>query len=120
MFGQNTGDDVDYKTLLVSEFIIASGINCWGALKEGIVPFPGTIARSAAAFGILGVVGMWQPKFAGLLGAGFLLALIVKQAQSGWTAFGAMDPTDGTYFYLKFNQTVAGAASPAPPATGVN
>lgn len=84
-----------------AEFCIAVGINAWQALKVGQVPFPGMITRTAVAFGILSLVYYVDDDLAGILGAGFLIALIVKQASGGFQAFGAVDPDSG-FYYLTF------------------
>lgn len=96
--------------LLGAECLVAFGINSFQALKQGVVPYPGVLCRTAAAFGILSLVAIAEPEFAGMLGAGFLLALIVMQASNGWQSFGANIPTDGNYFYLTFG-TNAGAGA---------
>lgn len=84
-----------------AEFCIAVGINSWQAMKVGQVPFPGMITRTAVAFGILSLVYYIDDDLAGILGAGFLIALIVKQASGGFQAFGAVDPDSG-FYYLTF------------------
>lgn len=88
--------------LFGAEFAAAVAINCWQALKQGQVPFPGTVMRTAAAFGILSFVYYLDEDIAGVLGAGFLAALIVSQASGGFEVFAASDP-DGTFYYLTFN-----------------
>jgi len=93
--------------MFAAEFIVAVGINSWQALKAGQVPFPGTIIRTAAAFGILSLLYYVDDDLAALLGAGFLMALIVKQAGGGFQTFAAQDPSDG-FFYLTFNGTGGG------------
>ena len=86
------------------EFMLAVSINSWQALKLGQVPFPGMICRTAAAFGILSLVYYVDDDLAAVLGAGFLLALLVKSASGGFQVFGADDP-DGAYYYLTFGSS---------------
>jgi hypothetical protein len=89
---------------LAAEFIISVGVNSWGAIQQSQVPWPGTITRIGVAFGILGVVSMWDEQIAELLGGAFLLASLVNLAsQQGttgkWTkAFGAVPPKGGDTF----------------------
>lgn len=110
---------MDTAKLLVGECLIAFSINSFQAIKQGVVPFPGVLARTCIAYGILGCVAYVDADLAGLLGAGFLLALIIMQAQSGWDKFGALTPTDGNYFYLTVGGTPAAATDgPAIPAGG--
>jgi len=87
--------------MFAAEFIVAVGINSWQAIKAGQVPFPGTIIRTTAAFGILSLLWYVDDDLAALLGAGLLMALIVKQASGGFEQFAAKDPADG-FFYLTF------------------
>lgn len=90
---------MDSNKVLAGEFCVALAINSWGAIKQGYAPWPGSVMRSAAAFGILGVAAIAAPDLATLLGAGFLLALLVKALPTG--TWGAVPPTDTKYYYIK-------------------
>ncbi len=64
--------------LLVSEFAVSVSIMTYGAAKEGYWPWPAALARVAFAFAVLSILALANEKFAALLGAGFLLAQIMK------------------------------------------
>lgn len=98
--------------LLGAEAFVAIGINSFQAVKQGAIPYPGTLCRTGAAFGILACFAFVDEDLAGLLGAGFLLALLVMQAQSGWAHFGALAPTGTNYTYLHIGTTGATAGTP--------
>lgn len=89
---------------LAAEFAISIGINSWGAIKASQVPWPGTLTRISVAFGILGVVSMYDESWAELLGGAFLLASIINLASNQgptgkWTkTFGAVPPKGGDSF----------------------
>lgn len=104
--------------MFAAEFVVAAGINSWQALKVGIVPFPGVITRTGIAFGILSLVYYIDEDLAGLLGAGFLLALIVGQASGGFDTFAALDPSDSSFFYLTFGPA-ANASATGPTTNGL-
>jgi hypothetical protein len=93
---------------LAGEFVIAVGINSWGALKQKNLPWPGTLARNGAAFACLGLVAVAAPELAVLLGGAFLLASVVnlashQSATGKWSeAFGANPPDQTSYYTLKF------------------
>lgn len=94
--------------VLAGEFVIAVGINSWGAIKQGFVPWSGTVTRCGIAFGIIGVTAQFVPQLAVWLGGGFLLASIIAIAQGGWGIFGAVPPV-GDYSYLQFGQAAPDA-----------
>lgn len=76
------------KALLAAEYAVAVSIVSWSAIKgddQGIHywPWPPTIVMTTAAFGILGLVSTAQPELAGVLGAGFLLAQIIRGLGKG-------------------------------------
>lgn len=99
--------------LLGAECLIAFGINSFQAVKAGYVPFPGTLCMTAASYGIISLVGYIDEDLAGLLGAGFLLAIIVMQASSGWDTFAARAPEDSKYYTMQFGGGSSGATAPA-------
>lgn len=88
--------------LLAGEFVIAIGIVSWSAIRgtdqDVIVdrdpprkearrvhyfPWPPTIVMTSVSFGILGLFATVQPELAGILGAGFLLAQLVRAFGTG-------------------------------------
>jgi hypothetical protein len=84
---------------LAVEFFLATGINSWGALKQGYAPWPPVIIASCIAMAILSMVSAIDEKLAVLLGAGFLMASIMSAAaggqNSGNKAAGAFSGTFG-------------------------
>lgn len=64
--------------VLVAEFAISVSLLSWGAVKEGFWPWPASVARAAFAFAVLSLLAMVNDRFAALLGAGFLLAQVLK------------------------------------------
>lgn len=88
--------------LLAAECLVAFGINSFQALKQGYVPFPGTLCMTAASYGIISLLAFVDEDLAGLLGAGFLLAILVTQASSGWETFAARAPEDSQYYVMQF------------------
>lgn len=87
---------------LAIEYAIAIGIVSWSAIRgqnsDVIVdrdpprketrrvhylPWPPTIVMTSVSFGILGLLGTVQPELAGVLGAGFLLAQLMRTLGKG-------------------------------------
>lgn len=64
--------------ILAAEFVVAIGFSSWAALKTHQLPWPPTVMRTAVAFGILYILAQASPELAGMLGAGFLLAQLIK------------------------------------------
>lgn len=90
------------STLLATEYLVAVSIVSWSAIKgqsEDVLvdrnpprkestavhywPWPPTIVMTSAAFGILGILSSVQPELAGVLGAGFLLAQLIRTMGKG-------------------------------------
>jgi hypothetical protein len=88
--------------LIAAEYMVAVGIVSWSAIKgksqDVLVdrdpptkesravhywPWPPTVIMTSTAFGILGMFATVQPELAGILGAGFLLAQIVRTLGKG-------------------------------------
>lgn len=106
---------------LAAEYILAVGINSYGAIKAGFVPWPSSIIRTGLAYGLLGLLATGAPELATILGGGFLLAALVNAASAQSTtgkwskAFGALPPPvqgGGDYYSLGFG----GAPSPWNPS----
>lgn len=75
---------------LLGEYLVATAVSSWGALKQKKVPWPGTIVHAGIGFGCLGLVAMATPELAMVLGAGILLALLLKV---NWASkYGATPP----------------------------
>lgn len=68
----------DVHAILVGEYIVALGVSSWAAIKSGQAPWPPTVIKTGIAFGILGIASFGSPELAAMLGAGFLLAQIIK------------------------------------------
>lgn len=111
--------------ILSTEFAICLALNSWPALKNGQVPWAGTISRTSIAFAILAVFSQLIDERLGVwLASGFMLALLLSQiggAGGVQDIFGAQAPVDGEFYYLRFlPRTAPAAAAPAPDATGGN
>lgn len=69
------------------EYVIAVSISSWAAIKgdgkEHYWPWPPTLVLTSVAFGILGLLAIPQPRIAGILGAGFLSAQIIRALGKG-------------------------------------
>lgn len=66
---------------LAGEAIIAIGVVSWRNIKGGYAPLPNQVIMSGISFGLIGVVSYASAELAALLGAGFLLAIIIKELQ---------------------------------------
>lgn len=72
--------------LLAYEYILAVGITSWAAIRgtgkgskrERYAPWPPTIVFTSISFGILSLLAGISAPLAGSLGAGFMLATLVK------------------------------------------
>ena len=64
--------------LLTAEFGASVAIMSWGSMKEGYWPWPAALGRVAFAYAVLAIIALADSRIAGLLGAGFLIAQIVK------------------------------------------
>lgn len=64
--------------VLAAEYVVAVGFSSWAALKSKQLPWPPTVIRTSVAFGILFMVAQVSPELASALGAGFLLAQLIK------------------------------------------
>lgn len=112
--------------ILAGEMVISAGINSWGAIKSNQVPWPGTLVRIGVAFGILGVVAMWDEQIAEMLGGAFLLASVVNLATTQGTSgkwsntFGAVPPSPGDnwpYYTLGWGPVTGAKGAKAVPKT---
>lgn len=120
--------------LIAVEYALALGIVSWSAIKgessQVIVdhdpprtedrpvhywPWPPTVVGTSVAFGILGMLGSVQPQVAGILGAGFLLAQLIRALGKGnffelsgipnspaFQTYREQDTTGGQYRILTF------------------
>lgn len=88
------------QNVLIGEYIVALGVSSWGAIRQQQAPWPPTVIRTSLAFGILGIAALGSPELAATLGAGFLIAQLVKilNKQPPYTGgvpeVGGMDPND--------------------------
>lgn len=71
------------QKVIAAEFAISLSIITWGATRQGFWPWPATVARAAFGFAVLSLVGLFNEQLAALLGAGFLLAQVLKTPVDG-------------------------------------
>lgn len=81
--------------ILAIEFMILIGIASWGALKKGYYPWPPTIVKTALFVSLLGIISAASSELAATLGAGFIVANLVRMYGKGATYMGGL-PTDNT------------------------
>lgn len=81
--------------ILAVEFLVLLGIASWGALKKGYYPWPPTIVKTALFVSLLGILSAASSELAATLGAGFIVANLVRMYGSGKTYMGGL-PTDNT------------------------
>lgn len=74
---------MNINKVLFWEWLIAIGITSWGAIKQGYAPWPPNVVLSTIAMIILSMLEVVDERLSALLGAGFLLALLVNAAQGG-------------------------------------
>lgn len=65
------------KTLAM-EFLIAVAFSSYSAVKAKEMPWPPTVVKTAIAFAIVGIVAAVNDRLAAVLGAGFLMAQLIK------------------------------------------
>lgn len=85
------------RTLAI-EAVVALGVSSWAALKDGQLPWPPTIVMTCLAFGILNTFTFFDERIAMVLGAGFLLAQLLKLYETGkpYTGGAPTNNHDGT------------------------
>jgi len=83
------------ERILAIEFLILIGIASWGALKKGYYPWPPTIVKTALFVSLMGILSAASPDLAATLGAGFIVANLVRMYGKGATYMGGL-PTDNT------------------------
>lgn len=71
------------KSILAGEFVLAIAFTSWFAIKNQYAPWPPTVVKICASFGIFGIVAMAAPEIAAALAGGFLLAGFLKIYQEG-------------------------------------
>jgi len=105
---------MNVQKLFAIEFFISIGISSWGAIKQGYMPWPPNIVGAAVAMGILSLTEAISPELSVLLGAGFILALIVATAGDNGTSiaqtFAAL-PQNVGYDVLKIGSNTASTAN---------
>lgn len=108
--------------LLGAEYLIAVSMVSWSAIRgkeENIIvnrdppqtaskrvhyyPWPPTIVMTSVSFGILGLFATVQPELAGILGAGFLLAQIIRAYGKG--DFFELSGIPNSTAYKVYNET---------------
>lgn len=68
----------DVHSILVGEYFVALAFSSWAAIKSKEAPWPPTLIKTSIAFGILGITSFGSPELAATIGAGFLLAQLIK------------------------------------------
>jgi hypothetical protein len=91
------------QNVLIGEYVIALGVASWGAIKAQQAPWPPTVVKSSLAFGILGIAALGSPELAATLGAGFLLAQLLRVLNNQPPYTGGVpdvtrDPDDGKHY----------------------
>lgn len=69
--------------VLAGEFFVAILFTSWGAIKFKYAPWPGNYVKVGIAFGILAILSMANERLAALLGAGFMIAILVRDLSKG-------------------------------------
>lgn len=69
--------------ILTGEFLVAILYSSWGSIKWGFAPWPGNYVKIGISFGILGILSMASEKLAALMGAGFIIAILVRDMSKG-------------------------------------
>lgn len=114
--------------ILAAEFVILVGIASWAALRKQYYPWPPTIVKTALFTSLLGIISAASEEFAATLGAGFILANLVKMYSSGATYMGGL-PVDSAgadvapgHFPLSFKGQATNTQKPNPttPTKPVN
>lgn len=105
---------MDAGKLIAAEYAVAVGIVSWSAIKgdsKGIHywPWPPTVIMTSTAFGILGLFSTVQPDLAGILGAGFLLAQLIRAMGKGSFFDLSGIPNSGSFW--KYADTALGGNS---------
>lgn len=72
---------MDGMRILAGEAIIALGVVAWRNIKGGYAPLPHQLILSGLSFGIISLIGYVSDDLAAILGAGFLLAILIKEFQ---------------------------------------
>jgi hypothetical protein len=114
--------------ILAVEFLVLIGVASWGALRKGYYPWPPTIVKTGLFVALLGIISAASSEFAAVLGAGFIVANLVKMYGSGTTYMGGL-PTDNTgavvgeggltplSFKANTNTAPGNGGPPNPPGT---
>jgi hypothetical protein len=86
------------SSILAAECGIALAFASWASIKDKQLPWPPTIVKSCVAFGILGVTATLSPELAATLGAGFLLAQMMRalEKKPPYTGGAPVNLGDGT------------------------
>jgi hypothetical protein len=69
------------QRVLAVEFAVLIGVASWAAIKKKYFPWPPTIVKTAVFVSLLGVVSVASDELAAWLGAGFILANLVRTYQ---------------------------------------
>lgn len=85
---------MDVNKVLAGEFVVAVGFVSWAAIKAGWAPWPPSVIYTGVAFGILGGVSVISPELAATLGAGFLLAALIRILSQDKTYRGGVPVND--------------------------
>lgn len=118
---------------LAGEYAICIALASWGDLSgkgnpDGIRywPWPASIVKVSVAFALLAVLGLVSEPLAGTMGAGLILAQILKRpvyksgADAGKFVLGSGVPSPTKYYVLRLGGTASGSnpATSSAPTTG--
>lgn len=106
------------------EFGVSVAVSSWAAMKAGYWPWPPTIVKTSIAFAILSVVSIASEELAAMLGAGFILANLVRIYSNKDPYTGGI-PQDFQYKLMQINEQPANTShpsnapsAPSRPSTG--
>lgn len=95
------------QKILAGELAISMAIVVWSAVKKRYWPYPPNAARVAFAYAIIGLFALLNDQFAALLGAGFLMAQVVKtpvDANGQFKFTGGLPAEDAPFYVLSFGE----------------
>jgi hypothetical protein len=70
---------MDGTQALAGEALVAMGVIAWRNIKGSYAPLPNELVMSGISFGVIGVISYASPELAAIIGAGFLVALLIKE-----------------------------------------
>jgi len=111
------------QRVLAVEFAVLIGVASWAAIKKKYFPWPPTVVKTAVFVSLLGVVSVASDELAAWLGAGFIVANLVRTYQGNNPYMGGLpvnaDGTSTGHGLLQWGGKTAQkrALQPNPPGT---